>query len=94
MDGKVLLSQAIARNLQDMIRSSELKPAEKIPSQRVLIASELCRLCSDTLDLDPATNLNPSVAGLLVGPELRHPSCQSLPVIRAVRVVCSVVNRA
>lgn len=36
MDNKVPLGQAIARKLQDMIRSGELQPGEKIPSQRVL----------------------------------------------------------
>lgn len=36
MDNKVPLGQAIARKLQDMIRSGELKPGQKIPSQRTL----------------------------------------------------------
>lgn len=36
MENKVPLGQAIARKLQDMIRSGELKPGEKIPSQRTL----------------------------------------------------------
>lgn len=36
MDVKVPVGQAIARKLQEMIRSGELKPGQKIPSQRVL----------------------------------------------------------
>jgi GntR family transcriptional repressor for pyruvate dehydrogenase complex len=35
-DDKVPVGQAIARQLQDMIRSGELKPGERIPSQRTL----------------------------------------------------------
>jgi len=36
MENKLPLGQAIARQLQDMIRSGELQPGEKLPSQRVL----------------------------------------------------------
>lgn len=36
MENKLPLGQAIARQLQEMIRSGELKPGEKFPSQRIL----------------------------------------------------------
>ncbi len=36
METKLPIGQAIARQLQEMIRSGELKPGEKFPSQRVL----------------------------------------------------------
>ena len=36
METKLPVGQAIARQLQEMIRSGELKPGEKFPSQRVL----------------------------------------------------------
>ena len=36
LETKLPVGQAIARQLQEMIRSGELKPGEKLPSQRVL----------------------------------------------------------
>jgi GntR family transcriptional repressor for pyruvate dehydrogenase complex len=36
IENKLPIGQAIARQLQDMIRSGELQPCEKLPSQRVL----------------------------------------------------------